>query len=89
MLEAIFAILLPVLGVILKEFLPQIVGKLLSNWLSPPTPIDQAKVDLDKSIVEGDLLSLSTINHTIIDKSKQDLLGKDQLNSMLEFADEN
>lgn len=83
---AIWAVLFPIFLGSLKEFLPKIIGKVLSNWLNPPTPIESAKIKIDDALVKGDLLKLGEINSTVIHANNLDMLKKDELNAMLSLV---
>ena len=83
---AIWALLLPILMSSLKEFLPRIIGKVLTNWLNPPTMIESAKIKIDDALVTGDLRKLGEINSTVIHANQLDLLTKGELTSMLSLV---
>lgn len=84
---AILGFLGPIFLMILKEFLPQILRKVIGNWLSPPTPSEYAAAKLDEAIATNNLTDLNYINSVIIEKSGQGGLTKEQIKSMMEFAD--
>lgn len=86
MWTAIIGFLGPILLVILKEFLPAIARKLIGQWLEPPTPVEYASAKIDEAVAGSNISDLNYITATIIEESKQDYYSKEELNKMLEFA---
>ena len=86
MLSVILGFLGPLLLVLLKEFLPAIARKLIGQWLEPPTPMDYSSAKLDEAIATNNITDLNYIAATIIEDSKQDFYSKEELNKMMEFA---
>lgn len=77
----------PILLMILKEFLPQILRKVVGDWLSPPTPSEYVAVKIDEAIATGNITDLNYINSVIIEESGQNKLTSDELKRMTEFVD--
>ncbi len=83
---AIMAVIGPILLASLKEFLPSIIGNLLSSIFNPPSPTDLTKNKIDDYLVSGDLKSLGMANSTVIDANHLNDLTKEDLTGMLKLV---